>query len=124
MPLVEKLTDQVRHLRQTDSLLWLIALGHTFTHWCPATFYLLLPYLVKELGLTYSQAGFLITIRVAANLLVNIPAGMLVDIVGKKALLMALALLATGVPYFPTSVASRSRFTPLGQISAKASPPC
>ena len=100
MPLVEKLTDQVRHLRQTDSLLWLIALGHTFTHWCPATFYLLLPYLVKELGLTYSQAGFLITIRVAANLLVNIPAGMLVDIVGKKALLMALALLATGVPYF------------------------
>ena len=100
MPLVEKLTDRVRELRQTDSLLWLIALGHTFTHWCPATFYLLLPYLVKELGLTYSQAGFLITIRVAANLLVNIPAGMLVDIVGKKALLMALALLATGVPYF------------------------
>jgi MFS family permease len=104
MPLVEKLTDQVRHLRQTDSLLWLIALGHTFTHWCPATFYLLLPYLVKELGLTYSQAGFLITIRVAANLLVNIPAGMLVDIVGKKALLMALALLATGVPYFLVGV--------------------
>jgi MFS transporter, FSR family, fosmidomycin resistance protein len=104
MPLVEKLTDQVRHLRQTDSLLWLIALGHTFTHWCPATFYLLLPYLVKELGLTYSQAGFLITIRVAANLLVNIPAGMLVDIVGKKALLMALAMLATGVPYFLVGV--------------------
>lgn len=75
MPLVEKLTDQLRQIRQTDSLLWLIALGHTFTHWCPATFYLLLPYLVQELGLTYSQAGFLITIRVAANLLVNIPAG-------------------------------------------------
>jgi MFS transporter, FSR family, fosmidomycin resistance protein len=104
MPLVKKLADQVRHLRQTDSLLWLIALGHTFTHWCPATFYLLLPYLVQELGLTYSQAGFLITIRVAANLLVNIPAGMLVDIVGKKALLMALALLATGVPYFLVGV--------------------
>jgi MFS transporter, FSR family, fosmidomycin resistance protein len=104
MPLVDKLTVQLRNLRQTDSLLWLIALGHTFTHWCPATFYLLLPYLVKELGLTYSQAGFLITIRVAANLLVNIPAGMLVDIVGKKALLMALALLATGVPYFLVGV--------------------
>ena len=100
MRVVDELTDQLRQIRQTDSLLWLIALGHTFTHWCSATFYLLLPYLVEELGLTYSQAGFLITIRVAANLLVNIPAGMLVDIIGKKALLMALALLATGVPYF------------------------
>jgi MFS family permease len=98
--MLDKLTDQFRQIRRTDSLLWLIALGHTFTHWCPATFYLLLPFLVKEMGLTYSQAGFLVTIRAAANLLVNIPAGMLVDIIGKKALLMALALLATGVPYF------------------------
>ena len=52
------------------------------------------------MGLTYSQAGFLVTIRVVANLLINIPAGMLVDLIGKKALLMALALVATGVPYF------------------------
>src|ERR671915_1144827 len=93
-------TEQIRQLRQTDSLLWLVAPGHTFTHWGPATFYLLLPFLVQEMGLSYSQAGFLITIRAAANLLVNIPAGMLVDIIGKKALLMALALVATGVPYF------------------------
>ncbi len=98
------LTEQVRQMRQTDSLLWLVALGHTFTHWCPATFYLLLPFLVKEMGLSYSQAGFLVTVRVAANLLVNIPAGMLVDIIGKKGLLMALALIATGVPYFLVGV--------------------
>lgn len=98
------LTEQVRQMRQTDSLLWLVALGHTFTHWCPATFYLLLPFLVKEMGLSYSQAGFLVTVRVAANLLVNIPAGMLVDIIGKKGLLMALALVATGVPYFLVGV--------------------
>ena len=98
------LTEQVRQIRQTDSLLWLVALGHTFTHWCPATFYLLLPFLVKEMGLSYSQAGFLVTVRVAANLLVNIPAGMLVDIIGKKGLLMALALIATGVPYFLVGV--------------------
>jgi MFS transporter, FSR family, fosmidomycin resistance protein len=100
MAVLAKLSDQLRQVRRTDSLLWLIALGHTFTHWCPATFYLLLPFLVQEMGLTYSQAGFLITIRAAANLLVNIPAGMLVDIIGKKALLMGLALVATGVPYF------------------------
>ena len=97
---VDKVTDEIRRARGADSLLWLIALGHTFTHWCPATFYLLLPYLVQELGLTYSQAGFLVTIRAVANLVVNVPAGVLVDIIGKKALLMALALVATGVPYF------------------------
>lgn len=102
--MLKKIAEQIRQIRQTDSLLWLIALGHTFTHWCPATFYLLLPFLIKEMGLSYSQAGFLVTIRAAANLLVNIPAGMLVDIVGKKALLMALALLATGVPYFLVGV--------------------
>ena len=79
MSLRTKLTDQIHQIRQTDSLLWLVALGHTFTHWCPATFYLLLPYLVQELGLTYSQAGFLVTIRAVANLLVNVPAGILVD---------------------------------------------
>ena len=98
--MLDKLIDQLRRIRQTDSVLWLIALGHTFTHWCPATFYLLLPFLVKDMGLTYSQAGFLVTIRAVANLVVNIPAGMLVDMIGKKALLMGLALLATGVPYF------------------------
>ena len=102
--MLKKIAEQIRQIRQTDSLLWLIALGHTFTHWCPATFYLLLPFLIKDMGLSYSQAGFLVTIRAAANLLVNIPAGMLVDIVGKKALLMALALLATGVPYFLVGV--------------------
>ena len=102
--MLAKITGQIRQIRQTDSLLWLIALGHTFTHWCPATFYLLLPFLVKEMGLSYSQAGFLVTIRAAANLVVNIPAGMLVDIIGKKALLMALALVATGVPYFLVGV--------------------
>jgi MFS transporter, FSR family, fosmidomycin resistance protein len=104
MSIRNMITDQVRQMRQTDSLLWLVALGHTFTHWCPATFYLLLPFVVKELGLSYSQAGFLVTIRAAANLIINVPAGILVDIIGKKGLLMALALVATGVPYFLVGV--------------------
>jgi MFS family permease len=96
---IEQVSEKWRQLRQTDSLMWLITLGHAFTHWCPATFYLLLPFLVRELDLTYSQAGFLITIRAAANLAVNIPSGMLVDIIGQRGVLMALALLFTGIPY-------------------------
>ena len=55
---------------------------------------------MRELDLSYSQAGFLITIRVVANLAVNIPSGILVDLIGQKALLMALALIFTGIPYF------------------------
>jgi len=82
MRLIKKLPDQVRELRQTNSMLWMIALGHTFTHWCPATLYLLVTFLVKKMGLTYSQADFLVTIRAAATLLINIPAGVLVDLIG------------------------------------------
>lgn len=100
MTRVEQFREKWRELRETDSLLWLITLGHTFTHWCPATFYFLLPFLVRELNLTYSQAGFLITIRAAANFVVNVPSGMLVDLIGRRGLLMALALIWTGIPYF------------------------
>lgn len=85
--------------RQTGSVLWLIALGHTFTHWCPATFYLLLPFLVRELDLSYSQAGFLITLRSLVNFAVNFPAGILADVLGHRGLLMASALIFTGIPY-------------------------
>ncbi len=100
MEILTRAREKWQQVRQTDSVLWLIALGHAFTHWCPATFYLMLPFIVKELNLSYSQAGFLITIRAAANLLVNIPSGMLVDLIGQRGLLMALALISTGVPYF------------------------
>ena len=34
---------------------WLIAAGHGLTHWYTATFYVLLPLIGKELGLSYSQ---------------------------------------------------------------------
>ncbi len=100
MEWLQRVREKWRELRQTDSLMWLITLGHAFTHWCPATFYLLLPFLVRELNLTYSQAGFLITIRSVANFAVNIPSGILVDIIGRRGLLMALALICTGIPYF------------------------
>lgn len=103
---IERLEAKWHELRQTGSLLWLITLGHTFTHWCPATFYLLLPFLVEELGLTYSQAGLLITVRSATSVLMNVPAGMAVDMIGRRGLLMALALLWTGVPYFLVGLSS------------------
>lgn len=78
---------------------WLISIGHALTHWYPATFYLLLPLIGKELGLSYSQIGLVMTCQYIAGAISNVPGGMLVDTVGKKGFLMALSLFWVGFPY-------------------------
>jgi FSR family fosmidomycin resistance protein-like MFS transporter len=78
---------------------WVITLGHTMTHWYPATFYLLLPLIGNELGLTYSEIGAILTCQYLAGAIANVPGGLIVDMVGRKTLLMALSLLWVGVPY-------------------------
>src|ERR1700716_2920441 len=78
---------------------WLITLGHALTHWYPATFYLILPIIGKELGLTYSQIGLIMPCQYLAGAVANVPGGILVDTVGRKGLLMALSLFWVGFPY-------------------------
>lgn len=78
---------------------WMITIGHGLTHWYPATFYLLLPIIGTELGLSYSEIGFIITFQYIVSSISNIPGGMFVDTVGKKALLMATSLFWVGFPY-------------------------
>src|SRR6059036_3749893 len=78
---------------------WLISIGHGLTHWYPATFYLLLPIIGNELGLTYSQIGLIMTCQYVAAAVANVPGGILVDTVGRKGLLMALSLFWVGFPY-------------------------
>jgi MFS family permease len=79
--------------------LWLITTGHALTHWYPATFYLLLPLIGNELGLTYSQIGLIMTCQYIAAAVANIPGGVVVDTVGRKGLLMAVSLFWVGFPY-------------------------
>ena len=79
--------------------MWLITLGHALTHWYPATFYLLLPIIGKELGLSYSQIGLIMTCQYIAGAVANIPGGVLVDTVGRKGVLMATSLFWVGFPY-------------------------
>ena len=43
----------------------LITLGHSLTHWYPATFFMLLPLIGNEMGLSYSQIGFIMTCQYA-----------------------------------------------------------
>ena len=78
---------------------WLISLGHGLTHWYPSTFYLLLPIIGKELGLSYSQIGLIMTCQYIAGAIANVPGGILVDTVGRKGVLMALSLFWVGFPY-------------------------
>ena len=78
---------------------WLITLGHSLTHWYPATFYLLLPIIGNELGLSFSQIGLIMTCQYLAGAVANVPGGVLVDTVGRKGLLMALSLFWVGFPY-------------------------
>ena len=79
--------------------LWLITLGHGLTHWYPSTFYLLLPIIGVELGLTYSQIGLIMTCQYIAGAIANVPGGIIVDTVGRKGVLMALSLFWVGFPY-------------------------
>lgn len=81
------------------SEVWLITLGHSLTHWYPATFYLLLPIIGSELGLSFSQIGLIMTCQYLAGAIANVPGGVLVDTVGRKGLLMAVSLFWVGFPY-------------------------
>ena len=78
---------------------WLISFGHMLTHWYPATFYLLLPLIGNELGLSYGQIGSILTCQFVCGSLSNIPGGMIADAVPRKGILMALALCWVGAPY-------------------------
>jgi MFS family permease len=78
---------------------WLISLGHALTHWYPSTFYLLLPIIGKEMGLSYSQIGLIMTCQYVAGAIANVPGGILVDTVGRKGVLMAISLFWVGFPY-------------------------
>ena len=85
--------------KKTFRDVWIITAAHGLTHWYPATFYLLLPLIGKELGLSYSQIGLVMTCQYAAGAIANIPGGMVVDTVGRKGFLMALSLFWVGFPY-------------------------
>ena len=85
--------------RRSFQEVWVISLGHALTYWYPATFYLLLPLIGKELGLSYSEIGSVLSCQYFAGAIANIPGGIFVDTVGRKGLLMAASLFWIGFPY-------------------------
>ena len=72
---------------------FLVGFGHGGTHWVAAFFYLLLPYITRDLGLSYAQAGLLVSIFHLSSLLTNFGSGLMVDITGRRVSLQIVSLL-------------------------------
>jgi len=72
---------------------FLVGAGHGATHWIIATFYVLLPFVSKELDLSYTQAGGLVSLFHGASFLANIGSGAVVDISGRRVLVQAAAII-------------------------------
>jgi MFS transporter, FSR family, fosmidomycin resistance protein len=76
-----------------------VSLGHAITHWYPSTLFVILPYLAKDLGLTYSEVGILMGWNYFTSFFINLPAGIIVDMVGKTGILLGASIALTGIPY-------------------------
>ena len=71
---------------------FMMGLGHGATHWIIATVYVLIPFLSKDLGLSYAQAGALISLFHAASFVANAGSGAVVDISGRYVRIACLSL--------------------------------
>ncbi|MEM8972570.1 MAG: MFS transporter [Pseudomonadota bacterium] len=88
------LSNQFSHINlRASGPAFLVGMGHGATHWVLAAFYVVLPYLSKDLGLSYTQAGALVSLFHAASFIANLGSGAVVDIAGRRVLVQALSLI-------------------------------
>jgi MFS family permease len=71
----------------------LVGFGHGGTHWIVATLYLILPFVAKDLGLSYSEVGFLVAAFHLSSTMANFGSGLVVDVTGRKAIFLLLSLI-------------------------------
>ncbi|MCZ6645145.1 MAG: MFS transporter [SAR324 cluster bacterium] len=76
--------------------IFLVGLGHGSTHWQLGTFLILLPFVAKDLGLSYTEAGVLVTVLHIASFFANFAGGMAVDISGRRVGFLVACLLVGG----------------------------
>ena len=67
-----------------DAAMFAIALGHGGTHWYLGAFAVILPYFQRDLGLSTGELGLLLSLRSITSAVVNLPAGTLVDVIGRR----------------------------------------
>jgi len=71
---------------------YLVALGHGGTHWVMGTVYILVPFVRQDLGLSYAEVGAVYTAMAMAAFAINIGSGVIVDLTGRRVLLLGLGL--------------------------------
>lgn len=91
---------------RSNTGMWAIGAGHAMTHAYTAALYVLLPFIGKELGLTYSQIGLLLAVRQFMSTVVNLPAGMIVDTLGRRDLFLTVSLLGSSLPFLVIGLTS------------------
>ncbi|MFT5172673.1 MAG: MFS family permease, partial [Gammaproteobacteria bacterium] len=80
--------------------MYMVGIAHGATHWLLGVFYILVPVLREDLGLSYTQAGILVSILHFASFGSNLVGGALVDVTGRVVALQLVALLGGALAIF------------------------
>jgi len=75
-----------------QSSIILVGLGHCGVHWVFAVFYILQPYIKRDLGISYTELGLLHSIFHFSSFAANFGSGFLADYTGRRVLLQAVAV--------------------------------
>ena len=73
-----------------------MCIGHAATHWVSAIFYMLLPFIREEMGMSYAEAGLLASAYQTGFFLGSLASGPVVDITGRRVVFQVGALVAIG----------------------------
>ncbi|MEE9316727.1 MAG: MFS transporter [Rhodospirillales bacterium] len=80
---------------KSQGTVFLLGFGHGGIHWIAATFYLILPFITRDLGLTYAEAGTLVAAFHLAAFAANFLSGLIVDVTGRR-IVYSVSALAIG----------------------------
>lgn len=72
---------------------FLMMTGHAGTHWATAAFYILLPFMAKDLGLSYAEVGQIAAVLNLSSFFANSFSGAVVDVLGRRIAVQTAALL-------------------------------
>ncbi|MBL6928898.1 MAG: MFS transporter [Rhodospirillales bacterium] len=87
-----------------QGLALLVSFGHAGTHWIIMTFYLILPFVRNDLGLTYTEAAFLVSLVHISSAAANFGSGLVVDVTGRKVIFLVVSLIIGGSAFSVFSI--------------------
>ena len=87
---------------KNQGTVFLVGFGHAGTHWIIGSFYVLLPFIQRDLQLNYTAVGALLSVFHISAFAANFGSGLLVDVTGRRVLLMVVSL-ALGAAAFMAS---------------------